>query len=63
MLRQILLTKLEANCHFGKRLIRYEERAGGIKLFFDDSSAVEGDVLTDADGMGSALRNQRALQA
>jgi len=62
-LRQILLTRLEANCHFGKRLIRYEDHASGVKAFFDDGSTVEGDVLVGADGIRSAVRTQRAPHA
>lgn len=62
-LRQILLSRLESKCHFGKRLLRYEQQPAGIKVFFDDGSTAEGDVLVGADGVRSVVRQQRAPHA
>jgi 2-polyprenyl-6-methoxyphenol hydroxylase-like FAD-dependent oxidoreductase len=62
-LRQILLARVEANCHFGKQFVRYEQHAGGIAAFFEDGSVVEGDVLVGADGIRSAVRMLRAPDA
>lgn len=62
-LRQILLTRVETHCHFGKRFVRYEQHGYGITAFFEDGSVIEGDVLVGADGIRSAVRMQRAPDA
>jgi 2-polyprenyl-6-methoxyphenol hydroxylase-like FAD-dependent oxidoreductase len=58
-LRQILLAGLGDAVHFGRRFVRYEERADGrIVAFFEDGSTAEGNVLVAADGVNSRVRQQ-----
>jgi 2-polyprenyl-6-methoxyphenol hydroxylase-like FAD-dependent oxidoreductase len=63
-LRQVLLSGLEEEVHFGKSFVRYEEASsGGIIAHFEDGSTAEGDVLVAADGGGSRVRRQLLPQA
>ena len=62
-LRQILLAGVEDRIQFGKRLVRYEEHAGGVVAYFEDGTKAEGDVLVGADGIRSTVREQRAPHA
>jgi 2-polyprenyl-6-methoxyphenol hydroxylase-like FAD-dependent oxidoreductase len=58
-LRQVLLGGLGDTVHFDKRFERYEQSADGrIRVFFDDGSTAEGDVLVAADGVNSRIRKQ-----
>src|SRR5262249_16625228 len=58
-LRQILLTGLGDALHLGTRFVRYEQVEGGqVRAWFADGTAVVGDVLIGADGVGSNVRKQ-----
>lgn len=43
-----------------RRVVGFEETAGGVKLDFADGSSVRGDLLIGADGVKSAVRAQIA---
>jgi salicylate hydroxylase len=58
-LRQILLAGLEEIVHFDKAFTHYERTPDGkITAFFEDGTAVAGDVLVAADGGNSRVRKQ-----
>ncbi|MFC6086715.1 FAD-dependent oxidoreductase [Sphaerisporangium aureirubrum] len=57
-LREILLTGLPGNVHFGKQFQRYETRDGRVVAHFADGTSATGDLLVGADGTGSAVRRQ-----
>ena len=51
------LTRLGAGAlRTGRRLVRFEQGAGGVTARFADGSAESGDVLVGADGIHSAVR-------
>lgn len=58
-LRQVLLSGLENEVHFGKAFTRYFFRDDGkIVAEFSDGSYATGDILVGADGGSSRVRNQ-----
>jgi len=59
-LREIALLGIENRCQFNKRLLRYESTSDGVTAFFSDGTIATGDVLIGADGVRSAVRQQRA---
>jgi 2-polyprenyl-6-methoxyphenol hydroxylase-like FAD-dependent oxidoreductase len=59
-LRQILLAGLDDRVHYGKTLERYESKEGGVVAYFTDGTTATGHVLVGADGIRSAVRQQRA---
>ncbi|KAI6841348.1 hypothetical protein KC340_g6796 [Hortaea werneckii] len=44
--------------HWGKRFVRYEETATGVRIHFADGSSTEGGILVAADGASSQVRRQ-----
>ena len=63
-LRRVLLTGLEENVSFGKRLVSYaHDPDGTVTAHFEDGSDATGDVLVGADGTSSAVRKQRLPEA
>lgn len=59
-LREILLAGIVEHLHFGKGFKRYTQRADGkIVVHFSDGSSVVTDVLVGADGVNSAVMDQR----
>jgi 2-polyprenyl-6-methoxyphenol hydroxylase-like FAD-dependent oxidoreductase len=60
-LRQILLTGLDDRVHYGKTLERYESKEGGVVAYFSDGTTSAGHVLVGADGIRSAVRQQRCV--
>jgi 2-polyprenyl-6-methoxyphenol hydroxylase-like FAD-dependent oxidoreductase len=59
LLRKALIHKSDRFVKFGKTFQRYEKLPNGtVKIFFDDESADECDLLVGADGIGSKVRNQ-----
>jgi 2-polyprenyl-6-methoxyphenol hydroxylase-like FAD-dependent oxidoreductase len=42
--------------HLGARLVRFEERWGGVQASFEDGREARGDVLVGADGLRSVVR-------
>jgi 2-polyprenyl-6-methoxyphenol hydroxylase-like FAD-dependent oxidoreductase len=63
-LRRVLLTGVEANVSFGKRLVSYAHNPDGtVTAHFEDGSSETGDILVGADGTSSAVRRQRLPQA
>ncbi len=58
-LREILLSGLGENVHFGKRFSRYEILADqSIRCFFEDGFSAKGSLLVGADGVNSQVRHQ-----
>jgi 2-polyprenyl-6-methoxyphenol hydroxylase-like FAD-dependent oxidoreductase len=55
-LRQILLSGLDDNVHFGAHLVDYADAGGAVTAGFADGRVAIGDVLVGADGVGSAVR-------
>jgi 2-polyprenyl-6-methoxyphenol hydroxylase-like FAD-dependent oxidoreductase len=58
-LRKILAARIQDHIHWGVSALGYEEDANGVRLELSDGSTVEGDLLVIADGIRSALRDQR----
>ena len=60
ILRQVLLSGLEDTVTFEKKFIRFEHNdSGSLRVFFQDGSYCDGNVLIGADGAGSRVRKQR----
>jgi len=63
-LRNVLLSGLGGNVQFGKRFLRYEETdKGRISAHFEDGGVAEASILVAADGVNSAVRQQRLPHA
>ncbi|WP_131741398.1 FAD-dependent oxidoreductase [Actinomadura roseirufa] len=62
-LRQVLLTGLEDNVHYGKVFDRYEQHGDKVTAYFQDGTSTTGDVLVAADGTNSRIRRQYLPQA
>jgi 2-polyprenyl-6-methoxyphenol hydroxylase-like FAD-dependent oxidoreductase len=59
-LREILLTGIEDNVHFGKAVERFEQRGSGlVTVAFEDGETTEADLLVAADGVNSAIARHR----
>ena len=63
ILRRILLTGLDDIVHYGNPVTSYESEPSGVVVTLADGQQVRGDVLVGADGIRSAVRQQRAPQA
>lgn len=62
-LREILLSDLGENVHFGRELTGFDQDGTGVHARFGDGATASGDVLVAADGINSALRRQLLPQA
>ncbi|GHO62562.1 hypothetical protein KSC_014540 [Ktedonobacter sp. SOSP1-52] len=63
-LREILLADLEDTMHFGKTFERFEQSDDEkIRAFFTDGTSATGDLLVDADGTHSVVRDLIAPDA
>lgn len=58
VLRDILLTGLEAHMSYGKEFVRYTQGDGLVTAHFADGSAASGSLLVGADGNRSPVRKQ-----
>jgi 2-polyprenyl-6-methoxyphenol hydroxylase-like FAD-dependent oxidoreductase len=59
LLREVLITGLENDIHYGKTFQRYEVQPDKkVKVYFDDATVIETDVLVGADGANSKVRQQ-----
>lgn len=57
VLRHLLLAGLDGHVHTGKELTGYQVLSDGrVRAAFGDGTAVTGDLLVGADGVGSAVR-------
>jgi 2-polyprenyl-6-methoxyphenol hydroxylase-like FAD-dependent oxidoreductase len=63
ILREILLTGLDDIVHYGNPVMSYESESSGVTVTLADGQQVRGDVLVGADGIRSAVRQQRSPQA
>ncbi len=53
----LLLSAIQPEAiRFGKKLIRFTQRDAGVRLFFEDGSISDADLLIGADGLSSAVR-------
>ncbi|WP_201374674.1 FAD-dependent oxidoreductase [Ktedonobacter robiniae] len=56
-LREILLAGLEGIVHFGKTCERFEQVSNGqVRVCFTDGTTATGDLLVEADGTNSVIR-------
>jgi 2-polyprenyl-6-methoxyphenol hydroxylase-like FAD-dependent oxidoreductase len=63
-LREILLSGIEDNVHFGRALTHYRCLDDGrVEAFFEDATPVSCDLLVGADGVNSQVRRQLAPYA
>ncbi|AOY99443.1 hypothetical protein BKK81_09320 [Cupriavidus sp. USMAHM13] len=63
-LREILLCGIESRVHFGKSYLRHAPMGqGGLRVAFDDGTALATSVLVGADGVHSPVRAQLAPAA
>ena len=58
-LRQILAARLEGVVRYGVSATGYAEDSSGVTLQLSDGTAARGDLLVAADGIRSAVRDQR----
>lgn len=58
-LRQILAAGIEDRVRYGVSAVSYDEDADGVTLHLSDGTSLRGDVLVCADGIRSAVRDQR----
>ncbi|ORE07383.1 FAD/NAD(P)-binding domain-containing protein [Rhizopus microsporus var. microsporus] len=56
--RKWLLKDVEEHVHWSKKMVRYEEHDDGVKVFFEDGTCAEGDLLIAADGSMSPIAHQ-----
>ena len=58
-MREILLAGLGADVRYGAAFSRYEELPDGrVRVWFDDGTSTEADLLVGSDGTGSRVRGQ-----
>jgi 2-polyprenyl-6-methoxyphenol hydroxylase-like FAD-dependent oxidoreductase len=58
-LRKILSSRIEDHIRWGVSGVRYAEDTDGVTLELSDGTSVRGDLLVIADGINSALRDQK----
>jgi 2-polyprenyl-6-methoxyphenol hydroxylase-like FAD-dependent oxidoreductase len=62
-LREVLMGGLEDVIQFGHALVKVEQSCDEVTATFADGTAVSGDVLVAADGIGSVVRGQMLPKA
>jgi 2-polyprenyl-6-methoxyphenol hydroxylase-like FAD-dependent oxidoreductase len=57
-MREVLLTNLESNIHYGKCVSRFETHDDRVTAYFSDGTSESGSLLVGADGLNSSIRRQ-----
>lgn len=55
---QILLSGLEEDVYFNKRIVGFDQDEEEVRAYLEDGTVVRGDILVAADGINSAVRTQ-----
>lgn len=57
-MREVLLTNLENELHYGKCVSHFETHDDGVTAYFSDGTSESGSLLVGADGLNSSIRKQ-----
>jgi 2-polyprenyl-6-methoxyphenol hydroxylase-like FAD-dependent oxidoreductase len=57
-MREVLLTNLESELHYGKSVSHFETHDDGVTAYFADGTSESGSLLVGADGLNSSVRKQ-----
>lgn len=57
-MREVLLTNLDKELHYGKPVTHFETHDDGVTAYFSDGTSEFGSLLVGADGINSTIRKQ-----